>query len=477
MTVTGVSNLVLPSEVGRPSEPSEHGLSRKQAAWVHMAVTDPTARHLIAEGETGSGKSGVNAMAWAAWAWSPYAPSEGEHLFVGRSMSSIQSNICSQFRNPALFGELAELATFKSRRDGGFDLWGKQVRFITANDPKNAFQRLSGANAASALVDEMIFLDPMIVKEIPHRLRAGGPGAVQKSFWSTNPDGPDHYVKREYIDLANSPGQSMYEAGWRRARFTMDDNPSLDPGRKSNLILQTSGAERLRRVFGIWAAPGNQVFSFERSRDMVRYEDVPEIGRILAVGIDYGETAPSAVVILGVAADESAIYALGELYLTTQEGGSVRTQPTLVGEIASYLNGVGMPGGSSRPVIEKVVYDAAAAGFGSELRASRELQARVIVKSRKGAGSILRGVRRLENLFTTKKLIVTDRCPNLASELMGYAWDMEATKAKGVDTLRSDCSDHAIDALRYAVDSVWTECHRIAGLDRLLLGSRDDIED
>lgn len=71
--------------------------------------------------------------------------------------------------------------------------------------------------------------------------------------------------------------------------------------------------------------------------------------------------------------------------------------------------------------------------------------------SKKGAGSIEAGIKRLQDF----EIIINESCPNTIIEFSNYAWKKDAAgnqQPKAIDEY-----NHAIDAMRYATEGVSTQ--------------------
>ena len=83
-----------------------------------------------------------------------------------------------------------------------------------------------------------------------------------------------------------------------------------------------------------------------------------------------------------------------------------------------------------------------------------ELRARGITNiraSKKGAGSVEAGIKRLQDF----EIIINESCPNTIIEFSNYAWKKDAAgqqQAKPIDEY-----NHAIDAMRYATEGISTQ--------------------
>ena len=71
-----------------------------------------------------------------------------------------------------------------------------------------------------------------------------------------------------------------------------------------------------------------------------------------------------------------------------------------------------------------------------------------VMHAHKFAGSVRQGVRWMKGCFVT----VSPKCPNMAREMDGYSYKVDARTEEVLDEFALRQSDHAVDALRYALE-------------------------
>ena len=99
----------------------------------------------------------------------------------------------------------------------------------------------------------------------------------------------------------------------------------------------------------------------------------------------------------------------------------------------------------------EIVADSAAPQLIAELRARGIVNIR---PSKKGAGSIEAGIKRLQDY----EIIVNESCPNVIVELSNYAWKRDAAGQQQPRPI--DEYNHAIDAMRYATEGISSQTFR-----------------
>jgi phage terminase large subunit len=82
-----------------------------------------------------------------------------------------------------------------------------------------------------------------------------------------------------------------------------------------------------------------------------------------------------------------------------------------------------------------------------------QLQRDGLHKARAADNDVLGGIRKIAAMVSNGDLIIdSEKCPVLVSEMETYAWDQSAAD-RGEDKPQK-IDDHAVDALKYAVNSI-----------------------
>lgn len=420
------------------------GLSSKQLEFVRAATTDDNAKYLLVQGSVGSGKSTVCALAWAVWMASSKPKPGGVTVFAARTQASGYDNIVRAFKNPDIFGDLADTVKV-SQGQSAFKIFGHEVVMVSASDA-TAKEKLKGKNVVAVLADEVVTFEMGFFTELTKRLRWG---SNTKMFASFNPSSPNHWLKKKYIDRLYDNGNSvpLYDLGWRHFVMTFDDNPGLSEEYKENLRNTLVGADYDRDVLGQWSASSDRIFKhFSESRHVIR--ELPPIERYLAVGFDYGDSAFSSAVVIGQTFDGKLVVVDEFGYSAKKEGNRQLAPSELASLFIEWLNTLdGVP--------DYIFVDpgGGGAGFMKQLLVDPNITPwyGAVGQAKKGAGSIITGIGYVKSLMAQDRLLVHARCENLIREFFAYSWDTEASERKNEDVPLSDGNDHFVDALRYAL--------------------------
>lgn len=395
---------------------------------IHLrSVVESTARLNIWQGSVRSGKT-VSSLLRLLMAIAA-APTSGRVLLFGKTRESVNRNVFSVLTDPAIFGPLARLTKYNPGAALGTIL-GREVDVLGANDSK-AEPKVRGMTLCIAYGDELTTVPEAFFTQVLARLSV--PGA--QLFGTTNPDAPNHWLRRKYLLRAG-------ELNLRTWHSTLRDNPHLDPQYVRDLATEYVGLWYKRFIEGRWVQAEGAVFDmFDEDRHVVPV--LPAIHRWISLGIDYGTRNATAALVLGVGQD-------GRLYLTHEwrhDPATARRQLTdasLSRELRAWLAGVTVPGASGltglRP--EWTVVDPAAASLRLQLHEDGMTPALA-------DNAVLDGIRLMSSLLGNDQLRVHARCRGLIDEIPGYSWDDKAAE-RGVDApIKAD--DHSIDAARYAI--------------------------
>jgi PBSX family phage terminase large subunit len=414
----------------------------------HRSLLESTARINLWTGAIRSGKTVASLLRWLQYVANE-APQGGELFMVGQTLDTIERNLIGPLQDPAVMGPLAEY-TIHSPGWKHAIIMGRKVALIGALDTK-AFRRIRGATGAGAYVDELSLLPKGFLTELLGRLSLRG----AKLFGTTNPDGPAHWLKVEYLDRAE-------HLGMRHFTFTLDDNPSLDPAYVAAIKAEHTGLWYQRLILGKWVAAEGIVYdAWSPERHQVTH--LPHIDRWLCTGIDYGTTNPLDAVLIGMGTEleqtpDGYPRPVTRLYVANEWRHDPRvakvrlTDAQHSANLQEWLGQADRWDGSSDTGVRPdwTVVDPSAASFIEQLHSDGF---RGITPA---DNSVLDGIRTVSSLLAADRLRVHESCKPLITELASYSWDDKATE-QGEDKPMK-VADHAVDALRYGIhttEALW----------------------
>lgn len=402
-------------------------LSRKQVKSVVEAQDAPIA---LWSGAVSSGKTIASLIAFLIRL--TVTPDHGLVVIVGRTLQTIERNILDPLMSVHLFGPIAKHVVHTNGANTA-KILGRTVHLVGASDAR-AEGRIRGATIALAYVDEATLLPQGFWMMLLSRLRVGDQSRLMAT---TNPDGPFHWLRKDFLLKADAVGM----VNWH---FTLDDNPSLDPGMVARLKRQYTGLWYRRFILGEWCLAQGAVYDmFDEDRHVV--DLLPYMRRWLAVGIDYGTVNPFSAVLLGLAEDNH-LYVVSEYRYSSADAFRQLTDAEYSAGVRRWLANVRRPGEGARGVNPEWIFvDPSAASFMNQLWTEK------VPNIAPAVNDVLDGIRSVGVALGSGLLRVHRSCAGLLGELPGYAWDEKAAKRGDDKPLKTD--DHSADALRYAVHS------------------------
>lgn len=206
-----------------------------------------------------------------------------QYILAGYSMGNIQDNILTELSNKYGF-------EFKFDKYNNFNLFSVKV-VQTSHGSMSGLGRIRGMTAFGAYINEASLANQEVFDEI--KARCSGKGA--RIIADTNPDHPEHWLLKDYINSGASGIMSNH--------FRLDDNTFLDE-RYVRQIKETtpSGMFYDRGVEGLWVSGEGVVYpDFDRERHSITRADMQNLSfdRIFA-GVDWGWEHWGAIVVIGV---------------------------------------------------------------------------------------------------------------------------------------------------------------------------------
>lgn len=296
---------------------------------------------------------------------------------------------------------------------------GDRLIWVVGAPNELAQEKLRGPTLVGAYVDEASTIPESFWTFLLSRLSVEG----ARLMATTNPDSPMHWLKKKYLDRAD-------ELGIARFQFRLPDNPYNGPEYVEAIKREFTGLWRKRLIEGEWCVAEGAVYdSWDPARHVLAPDELPPVSRLLAVGIDYGTTAPTAGLLIGISAEPRP-----RLVVVDEWAPASLTDAGLSVDYRKWI-------APRQP--ERVIIDPSAASFHKQLWADG-VPGVVLADN-----AVIDGIRTVASLLAVDRLVVSSACTHLLTELPSYAWDSKAT-AKGEDKPVKQ-NDHFCDALRYGV--------------------------
>lgn len=341
---------------------------------------------------------------------------KGDAMIIGVNRTSIQRNIIRPLYERLGFPPPTEKTSHST-------LYGRTVWFVGAPDV-GAVSTIQGSTLALAYVDEATNIPEVFWLMLESRLSV--PGA--KLIATANPDGPAHWLKKNYID---KPDLDLI--CWN---FCLDDNPSLDEAFKTQLKASYSGMWYKRYILGEWALAYGAIFDcYDAHNEFINPFPAPNY---YVVGVDYGTTNATAAVLCAVSPKSfPQIRVEAEYYYDSAKTGRSKTDFEIVRDIKNFIG---------HKNVSAIYVDPAAASLKVAMH-----QAELPVLEAKN--DVLDGIRVTSQYIAGKNIVIHKQCKILREQMQSYAWDAKASDRGEDKPIKKN--DHAVDALRYACYSAF----------------------
>jgi PBSX family phage terminase large subunit len=411
----------------------------------------------IWEGSVRSSKTVGSIIRWIRYVRD--APA-GPLLLTGKTERTARRNVIDPLQD--MLG--ARRARFNVGT-GELHMLGRTVYVVGANDER-AQDKIRGLTLAGAYADEVSTLPESFFSMLVTRFSVAG----AQLFGTTNPEGPRHWLKLDYLDRAclhlTGDGRILTRPldpdgldgtgpiRLHRFSFRLTDNPYLPPGYLDLVLRQYSGLWRRRFIDGEWVAADGVIYDqFDEARHVV--DTLPPILRWISLGIDYGTSAPFAALLIGAGAD-NRLYVCGEYRYESAAHRRTKTDAEYSTELSAWLDAFPIP--DAAPPVYGVrprwtCVDPSALSFITQLYRDGRLTPTA------ANNAVVDGIRAVSTLIAADRLRVHSSCTGLLQELPGYVWDPKAT-AEGLDKPLK-AADHSADALRYGIATTESEWRQL----------------
>lgn len=393
-------------------EPNAFGWTPKVCVW---------------DGAVRSGKTISSLLAWVIFV--TQAPRGGELVVVGRTRESIGRNVFGPLTDPDIFGSFSQYISYTPGAPTAL-MFGRKVHVLGASDVRSEMV-LRGLTVAGAYVDEATLVAEPFWVQLLARLSVKG----AQLFATTNPDGPAHWMNKSVI-------KRVEELGYKRFRFRLEDNEHLlreNPEYVEQLKREYVGLWKLRFIEGLWVQAEGAIFDMWREElHTVKPGQIPQIDRLLMIGLDFGTVHPTRAYALGIGRhwekDHDVLYTLEEFAppINLTVGAQSRLFQDWVAKVQEKYGAA-----------DWIAVDGAASHFKVQLfedGMSNVMNAHKAVEA---------GILTVASLLAVERLYVSTNCKHLIEHVPGYMWDPKATKRGETAPVKLD--DDEMDAWRYVV--------------------------
>ena len=387
-----------------------------------------------------------------------YLPRDYYGAIIGWTTDTIKSNIIEPLEkiltNVYHFTNGKEYVLKYGQQDKYLDIYGMRFYFFGFNT-NLSFNRILGKPLIFVWVDESarIYSSQSLQEsfdEIPGRMMSYSGHPYYKRIDSYNVEGNDnHPYKIKYIDNKNS----------KKYVFFPYDNPVLDTEEKiKQAVASFTGTLREQKVFNKWVIAEGKVFDTIPTIKSMDGLVIREIG----IGIDYGSVNPTTFVPIAICfRQKDRRWVLVRLKCYYHDSKKEQDNPTT--EFYSFqlkMFILYLKDQYPNIPITDLVIDSEASHFDNRLTVDNIEHS----LSRKGSGSVDRGVQHLQSLFHKEVMYILDTpsiryflpdgryqedtIDRVLLEFESYQYDRVASAKSGTNCYKKEL-DHGVDGCRY----------------------------
>lgn len=367
---------------------------------------------LICDGAVRSGKTFCMGLSFFLWAQHDF--NGRQFALCGKTVGALRRNLLTELA-PCLRRIGMEVRENRSANTLTVVYAGHRNQFLLfgGKDASSA-ALIQGSTLAGLLLDETALMPRAFVEQAVARCSVRG----SRLWFNCNPEGPEHWFYKEWIEKAESRGAL-------RLHFTMEDNPGLPPEIRQRYERLYTGVFYRRFVLGEWAAAQGLVYDFfDPDKDATEVPDGPFSA--WRVSVDYGTVNPLS---MGLWGEKNGVwYRVEEVYYDSRREGRQKTDA----EYAEMLEQL-----AAGRDIQRVIVDPSAASFIETLR-------RKGWQVMKADNDVADGIRVTADLLRQRRIVLCRPCRDCLREMALYCWD----ERSGRDAPRKE-HDHAMDEMRY----------------------------
>lgn len=379
------------------------------------------------EGSVRSSKTFTSEIAW--WKYVVESP-EKVFLMSGKTNATLYKNVLAG--DYGLINLLGNLCEYKHDNAGNRILAIKttdgdeKICYCVGGNDERSYTKIRGLTIGGWYADEINLQPRSFIEEC---FRRSIVSKDRKNFWTLNPDNPNHFIYKDYIDKYEKeqlPGFYLW-------KFYLDDNLAISEERKEELKRQYTGVFYDRYILGKRCLAEGVVYDMFNLN--IHTYDLELSSRLKKdsdryIGIDYGTTNPCRF--LEIFDDGNDIWIDNEYDWDSKEQQKQKTDRQYLEDMREFAK--------DKNAI--LIIDPSAESFRVEL-----LNDMFFVKT--ANNDVLDGIRTVANLLSQGKIHIHTRCKKLIAEFGNYIWDEKAA-LRGVEKPVKD-NDHSLDALRYVL--------------------------
>lgn len=321
------------------------------------------------------------------------------YILAGVTLTTIYQNILKELTNK--YG-----LEFKFDKYNNFYLFGVYIVQV-GHGTIAGLGKIRGMTAYGAYINEASLANEEVFDEI--KSRCSGNGA--RILVDTNPDNPEHWLKRDYIDNDDKSILSY--------KFNLFDNNFLNERYRDNMINTTpTGMFTDRNIYGEWVS-GDGVIYQDFDARLHYLKDLPEDFDGYVAGVDWGYSHYGVIVVIGI--KDGVYYLIEEVAEQFKE---IDWWAAAAEEIKRKYRGITFYCDSARPEYVARFYSEGLNAY----NANKE---------------VLSGIETVAKMYKSSRFFICEKVKKFREEIHSYIWDKQDKPKKE--------NDDVMDAIRYAI--------------------------
>lgn len=331
-----------------------------------------------------------------------------QYILAGADLGALQRNVLNELTNKYEI-------EFKLDKHNRFILFGVQVCCF-GHSKINDLGRIRGMTSFGAYINEGSMANREVFDEI--KSRCSGEGA--RVLVDTNPDNPEHWLKKDYIDKSDGKTIATFN-------YKLDDNTFLSERYRDNIKASTpSGMFYDRNIKGIWCTAEGAIYKdFNENIHFINQASLDKIQfKKYIAGVDWGWEHYGSIVVVGKSIDNK--------YYVIEEHAKQHTDIDLwvgiakdvkkrYGNISFYCDS------ARQEYVEKFLVSG--------------------IKAFNANKSVMEGISTIATLIKNNEFFVIDKVVRFRQEIYNYVW------AKSGKDEPIKLYDDVLDSIRYAIYS------------------------
>lgn len=385
----------------------------------------------VFEGSVRSGKTHISMIMWAFWvAGSPRGKS---YLMCGKTLTTLKRNVLEPLRE--LLGDSFSYSVTK--KEG--TLFGRKIYLEGAANAESE-SKIRGMTLMGAYCDELTLFSEDFFVMLLSRLSEDG----AKLFATTNPDTPNHWVKRDFLDNKNVDLLAF--------QFNLEDNSFLPKSYVEQLKREFTGVFYDRFILGKWVAAEGRIYEGFSQDNIIGIEELENRLRenpviTSTIGVDYGGSgSASAFVHAGFDAGFRNVYVLAEYYDSRN-----RSAECLISNFAEFVSAQK----ERFPALSLACCDSAEQLLVKSFRRAVRIEVKNALKR-----PINTRINMLNRLIASGRFFVLNECPHIIDAIQSAVWD-ERTAHKDCRLDNGTTNIDSLDALEYALERYERQLFRL----------------